>query len=95
MTREVKTLQNVDVVIIGSGPVGCTFARTLVDRGLDVTLIDSAASQSPRIGAHLKNAFLFQRDVNPFVNVIRGHLHLLSVPPNTTPAITLPRCIQL
>jgi pyranose oxidase len=52
-------------------------------------MVDSGASQSPRLGAHLKNAVLFQRDINPFVNVIRGHLHVLSVPPNENPAITL------
>src|ERR1700689_4296704 len=52
-------------------------------------MVDSGASQSPKHGTHLTNAFLFQRDINPFVNVIRGHLHALSVPPNENPAITL------
>jgi pyranose oxidase len=89
VSRTVKKLDTFDVLVVGTGPVGCTFARTLVDAGMSVLMIDSGASQSPRFGTHLKNAFLFQRDVNPFVNVIRGHLHALSVPPNETPALTL------
>lgn len=88
MPRSPREIE-VDVLVVGTGPVGCTFARTLFDRNLSVLMVDSGASQSPRLGAHLKNAFLFQRDVNPFVNVIRGHLHALSVPPNENPAITL------
>ena len=89
MSRTVKKIDTFDVLVVGTGPVGCTFARTLVDAGMSVLMIDSGASQSPRLGTHLKNAFLFQRDVNPFVDVIRGHLHALSVPPNESPAITL------
>jgi pyranose oxidase len=89
MSRTPSQINDVDVLIVGTGPVGCTFARTLIDQGRSVLMVDSGASQSPNYGTHLKNAFLFQRDVNPFVNVIRGHLHALSVPPNESPALTL------
>src|SRR5450755_1236213 len=89
MSRSPSQINDFDVLIVGTGPVGCTFARALIDQGRSVLMVDSGASQSPKYGTHLKNAFLFQRDVNPFVNVIRGHLHALSVPPNESPAITL------
>ncbi|MDI4232498.1 pyranose oxidase [Bradyrhizobium sp. Arg237L] len=89
MSRSPRQIRDFDVLVVGSGPVGCAFARTLVDQGMSVLMVDSGASQSQRFGSHLKNAFLFQRDINPFVNVIRGHLHALSVPPNENPALTL------
>ena len=89
MTRTPREIKDFDVLTVGSGPIGCTFARELVGHGLSVLMVDSGVGQSQRLGAHLTNAFLFQRDVNPFVNVIRGHLHALSVPPNENPAITL------
>src|ERR1700737_4256425 len=78
-----------DVLIVGSGPVGCAFARTLVDGGRSVLMIDTGATLSRRFGAHLKNAFLYQRNVNLFSYVIQGHLHGLSVPTNNSPTPTL------
>src|SRR5215469_16900221 len=78
-----------DVLIVGSGPVGCTFARELVDQGLKVLMIDSGAQLTPRPGAHLKNAYLYQQNVNLFTGVIRGHLQTLSVPVDQRPVVTL------
>ncbi len=78
-----------DVLIVGSGPVGCAFARTLVEKGLKVLMIDSGAQLSQYPGEHLKNSFLYQRNVNLFTGVIRGHLQTLSVPVDQRPVVTL------
>jgi pyranose oxidase len=80
---------NVDVLIVGSGPVGATFARNLVEAGRSVYMIDMGAQLSPRPGAHLKNSFLYQRNIDLFASVIRGHLHPVSVPSNNAPVMTL------
>ena len=37
----------------------------------------------------MKNAVMFQRNIDLFANVIRGHLQLVSVPPNVKPEVTL------
>jgi len=88
MAETTKQLET-DVLIVGSGPVGCAFARTLVNGGRSVLMVDTGASLSQRRGAHLKNAFLYQRNVNLFSYVIQGHLHTLSVPTNDAPTPTL------
>lgn len=79
----------VDALIIGSGPVGSTFARELVEAGRRVLMVDAGAALSQRPGEHLKNAFLYQRNLDLFSPVIRGHLSLLSVPSNDQPVVTL------
>lgn len=80
-----------NVLIVGAGPVGCAFARKLLQSNskLKVTVIDAGAQQSVRPGAHLKNAFVFQRNIDQFVNVIKGHLNTLSIPVDKTPTLTL------
>lgn len=71
-----------DVVIVGSGPVGCTFARKLIEANYKVAMVEAGTTESDPPGSHLKNAFRYQRDINSFTNVIRGHLQPLSVPTN-------------
>src|ERR1700681_3445932 len=50
--------QQTDVLVIGSGPVGSTFARCLVPEGYKVVIAEAGAQHSVRPGEHLKNAFL-------------------------------------
>ena len=79
MTSDVASYRT-DVLIVGSGPIGATFARTLVDAGLSVLMLEAGAQLSTRPGQNLKNAYIYQRNPDLFAPVIRGHLHLLSVP---------------
>jgi pyranose oxidase len=79
----------VDVLIVGSGPVGCTFARKLVEAGRSVHMVDAGPQMSRRPGEHLKNAYQYQRNIDLFASVIRGHLHTLSVPTSNEPVMTL------
>ncbi|MDL2081903.1 pyranose oxidase [Streptomyces sp. GXMU-J15] len=80
---------DVDVLIVGSGPVGATFARKLVDAGHHVLMIDAGAQLSGTYGEHLKNSFLYQKNVDLFASVIRGHLHPLSIAKDDSPVVTL------
>lgn len=80
---------NVDVLIVGSGPIGATFARKLVEAGRKVFMVDIGAKLSTKPGQHLKNSYLYQRNIDLFASVIRGHLYTLSVPTNNAPVMTL------
>lgn len=88
MTDSARTIE-VDVLIVGSGPAGATYARKLVEAGRSVYMIDMGAKLSARPGAHLKNSHLYQRNIDLFASVIRGHLHPLSVPTGSRPELTL------
>ena len=87
-TRADETIR-VDALVAGSGPIGCTFARELVEAGRRVLVVDPGAQLSAVPGAHLKNSPLYQRDVDLFASVIRGHLSEVSIPSNKAPVITL------
>ena len=45
-----------DVLVVGSGPVGCTFARKLVEAGRTVHMVEAGTQLSARPGEHQKNA---------------------------------------
>ncbi|WP_258177225.1 GMC oxidoreductase [Streptomyces solincola] len=74
---------------MGSGPIGATFARKMVDAGKSVTMLEAGTQLSARLGQNLKNAYIYQRDPNLFAPVIRGHLHLLSVPTSARPELAV------
>jgi pyranose oxidase len=94
MSRGPSARMQVDVLIVGSGPVGCTFARKLVEAGRSVLMVDAGPKLSGRLGEHLKNAFIYQRSFDRFASVIRGHLHPLSSS-TTEPVDTLDLLISL
>ena len=76
-------------MVVGSGPLGSTFARKLHEKGRSIFMIDAGARLSKIPGWHLKNSFLYQRNVNQFTGVIDGHLHTLSVPADQSAVPTL------
>lgn len=80
---------HVDTLVVGSGPIGSAFARRLVEAGQRVLMVDAGPKLSERPGEHLKNAYLYQRNIDLFSAVIRGHLALLSLPSNRQPVVTL------
>jgi choline dehydrogenase-like flavoprotein len=69
-------------LIIGSGPVGSTFARLLVRAGIDVTMIDAGGMRSPEVGRHLRNETIYHHNPDTFTDVIRSSAMRISVPPS-------------
>ncbi|QRW21546.1 GMC oxidoreductase [Rhizoctonia solani] len=88
-----KLVDAVDVFIAGSGPIGCTFARKILDNSkksdLTVLMIEMGSQDNPVIGRHHKNSAKYQKDIDAFVNVIKGALQPVSVPPAATYMPTL------
>ncbi|KAF3914467.1 hypothetical protein AA313_de0203518 [Arthrobotrys entomopaga] len=82
-------LLDVDVLIVGSGPIGSTYARKLVKKGRTVLMVEVGTQENRVPGEHKKNSIVFQKDVNSFVNVIKGDLNLLSVPTSKITSNTL------
>jgi pyranose oxidase len=79
-----KKLQT-DILIIGSGPIGCTFARKFIENSqLNVWMIEIGNQLSAKPGEHLKNSPVYQRDINRFSYIVQGNLQLLSVPTKNT-----------
>ncbi|ORY21518.1 hypothetical protein BCR39DRAFT_553361 [Naematelia encephala] len=47
---------NTDVLIVGSGPVGCTYAKVLLEKtDQKVMMLEMGTQQSPVLGENLKN----------------------------------------
>jgi pyranose oxidase len=68
------------VLVVGSGPIGCSFARSLVEGGRRVLMVDAGAQHSRLPGEHLKNAVIYQRRIDSFTPIVQGLLQPLSVP---------------
>ncbi|XP_072016800.1 uncharacterized protein [Amphiura filiformis] len=81
--------QHHDVLIIGSGPVGATFARKLVEGGRSVCMLEAGAYHSKRPGAHMKNSVYYQRNIDKFTPVVASHLLTASVPTSNGATPTL------
>ncbi|KAG8985905.1 Pyranose 2-oxidase [Tulasnella sp. JGI-2019a] len=87
-------LENViftDVFIAGSGPIGCTYARTILEKSTTATVVmaEIGSQDSKIIGEHHKNSIKYQKDIDAFVNVIKGALQVISAPPAETYIPTL------
>nr|VWO99031.1 LysM domain-containing protein [Ganoderma boninense] len=87
-----KVIQT-DVFIAGSGPIASTYARQIIDnhKTATVCMAEIGAQDSPVVGSHHKNTI---KPVSRFltffpVNVIKGALQPVSVPPSDTYISTL------
>jgi hypothetical protein len=76
-----ESVLETDVLVVGSGPIGAALSRTLAAAGHRVILIDAGAQHSSRPGEHLKNAFVYQRDLDRFTPIVQGMLNPVSVAP--------------
>ncbi|KAF9639304.1 hypothetical protein BFW01_g11110 [Lasiodiplodia theobromae] len=74
-----------DVLIVGSGPVGATYARKLVDAGIKVLMVEMGDQERPIPGDHKKNSVQAQKDLNKFIDIVLGDLELLSIPVDKAP----------
>jgi len=90
---KLESIKRVDVCIAGSGPIAAGYARTILEgsdnKNLRVLMIDIGAQDGPGIGVHQKNTIKYQKDIDAFVNVIKGALQPVSVPPAETYIATL------
>ncbi|KAL2884122.1 hypothetical protein SGCOL_000059 [Colletotrichum sp. CLE4] len=63
---ETIRLEEADVLVVGSGPIGAVFSRTLIEKGRKVLMIDVGNQETKRIGDHKKNSVAVQRDISLF-----------------------------
>ncbi|KAI0084962.1 putative pyranose oxidase [Irpex rosettiformis] len=73
-----------DVFIAGSGPIGATYARLLTRHGYNVVMAEIGDQETRVPAAHKKNEIDYQKDIDRFVRVIQGALSAVSVPPSST-----------
>ncbi|KAB8202115.1 hypothetical protein BDV34DRAFT_215768 [Aspergillus parasiticus] len=88
-----------DALIVGSGPIGATYAKYLVEDGKKVLMVETGTQESKIPGDHKKNAINFQKDIDAFhfdficltfdLLVFQGSLHHTSVPTNKSAVPTL------
>ena len=92
-TSKMAAEEKYDVVVIGSGPVGSTFARCLsasgeafgdLNGGKKVLMVDAGKKMSEKTGEHIKNSLLYQSDhaegKRLFSQLIAGTIEKISKP---------------
>lgn len=82
-----------DVLIVGSGALGATYARLLKPYVERVTIVETGAQLSKIPGEHVSNPFVYQHQPNLSLGVMYGQNQLISIPEEpfrlTTPSGTL------
>ena len=72
--------EETDILVVGAGPAGFMFTRILAGAGRELLMIDAGAQHSRRPGEHLKNAAVYQRNIDAFTPIVQGMLHRISLP---------------
>ncbi|KAJ7219746.1 putative pyranose oxidase [Mycena rebaudengoi] len=78
--HNISKIAEFDVFIAGSGPIGATYARLLVDAGYSVVMVEIGDQETQYPGGHKKNEIVYQKDIDRFVRVIQGDLSTVSIP---------------
>ncbi|KAF8601047.1 pyranose oxidase [Ceratobasidium sp. AG-I] len=80
-----------DVFIAGSGPLGATYARLILqfNENARVLMVEVGPQESSTIGANFKNAIKYQNDLDAFTHIIRGATQPVSQPPSSGHVPTL------
>jgi pyranose oxidase len=81
----------VDVCIAGSGPIAAAYASTIIENHPTATvlMVEIGSQDSLIAGEHHKNTIKYQKDIDSFVNVIKGALQPISIPPSEAYISTL------
>jgi len=73
--------QDLDILIVGSGPLGIAAARRLAEGGLRVTVVEAGLAITEPPGSHFRNQARFRQDpdsffaaVDPYLAPIAGNL---------------------
>jgi choline dehydrogenase-like flavoprotein len=65
---------SVDVVVVGSGPLGAAVARRLAEHGRRVLILEQGPAISDPPGSHVRNAPQFRTDPDAYLKVAISHL---------------------
>ncbi|KAJ7175098.1 putative pyranose oxidase [Mycena crocata] len=88
--HEESNIPEFDVFIVGSGPLGATYARCLVDAGFSVLMVEIGAQDTRVPAEHKKNEIVYQKDFDRFVKCNhpgengQGALSVVSIPRSQT-----------
>ncbi|CAG8626233.1 5757_t:CDS:10, partial [Gigaspora rosea] len=81
-------IKNFDAVIVGSGPLGSTYARKLIEAGYKVAMVEVGESELNPPGLHLLNAY--RRQVDPSTFDIKSQTIHFNQNPDQDPQLNLP-----
>ncbi|SDQ22176.1 GMC oxidoreductase [Actinopolyspora saharensis] len=75
-----ESAQKPDVLIVGTGPVGATYARVLLklNSNIKVTMVDAGAKLSEEHGEHLRNSRVYQDNWNTFADTVTASVQPFS-----------------
>lgn len=69
-----------EVLVVGSGPIGATYTRKLVDAGIKVLMVDIGEQATRLVGDHKKNSVAVQKDISLFTNSVKVSSHTYNSP---------------